>query len=179
MHVFCFLKLQIACLETSDENAASVLKDESNDREPVMNECVFSRTESQSHSDCAHAVEMDAHAGSEDDRMLDSSLSDIFLGCDDPDSGSEARPHTHSPVYDLAALLADSQVQTAAEPYGWHFPTGLGLAETCYCPYVQFPDVSYYPAFRDSGGIEGGILGFILQSYTLFHPDRSLDALTE
>lgn len=136
-----------------DENAASALEEETNDREPVMNECVFTRTEEQR---CARAVESEAHAGSED-----VSPSDMFLGCDAPDSGSEARAHTHSPVYDLAALLADSRLQT--ERYGWHFPTGLGLAQTCYCPYVQFPDVSYYPAFQDSDGIEGGILRFILQ----------------
>ncbi|XP_056092040.1 protein angel homolog 1 [Rhinichthys klamathensis goyatoka] len=148
--------LEIACMETSvndgradDEKAALVLEEETDDRDPVMNECVFTRTEceSQSEHSCAHAVEIDA--AHDDDRVMDSSLSDMFLGSG---SGSEAPLHAGCPVFDLAALLADSQ--TAAEPFGWHFPTGLGLSQMCYRPYVQFPAVSYYPAFQDSDSIE-------------------------
>nr|XP_698034.2 protein angel homolog 1 isoform X1 [Danio rerio] len=62
---------------------------------------------------------------------------------------------SRSPVFDLSALLSDTQqLQMDAEPIGWHFPVGHGLAEMCYCPYVQFPDVSYYPAFQDQDNIE-------------------------
>lgn len=153
---------------TDDEKAALVLEEETNDRDPVMNESAFARTDFQSHSDTMDehsCAQTDEHAGCDDDRIVDSSLSDIYLGFDS-DSGNEALLHTGSPVFDLAALLADSQVQTAAEPFGWHFPTGLGLSQMCYCPYVQFPDVSYYPAFQDNDSIEGGI-----QKYTLFQTE--------
>ncbi|XP_016092892.1 protein angel homolog 1 isoform X2 [Sinocyclocheilus grahami] len=125
------------------------------------NDSEFSSIEYQSHSDIDNMLsafnQLDAHA--ETDREVDSSMSnrlthpstDIFLGFDS-DAGNEA---LGSPVFDLAALLADSQqVQTPAEPIGWHFPVGLGLSQMCYCPYVQFPDVSYYPALQDSDGIE-------------------------
>ncbi|CAM4651399.1 unnamed protein product [Leuciscus chuanchicus] len=153
--------LEIACMETSvndgntdDEKAALVLEDETHDRDPVMNESAFARTDFHSDTIDEHGcAQTDAHTGCDDDRIKDSSLSDIYLGFDS-DSGNEALLHTGSPVFDLSALLADSQVQTAAEPFGWHFPTGLGLSQMCYCPYVQFPDVSYYPAFQDSDSIE-------------------------
>ncbi|KAK7152428.1 hypothetical protein R3I93_010596 [Phoxinus phoxinus] len=150
--------LEMACMGTcvndgNDEEAASVREEEASARDPVMNDPAFSRTEGQTHSDghsCAHAVETDAHAVYDADRMMDSSLADLYLG-----SGSEALLHTGSPVYDLSALLADSPpVQTAAEPLGWHFPTGLGLSQMCCRPYVQFPDVSYYPAFQHNDSIE-------------------------
>ncbi|XP_016359963.1 protein angel homolog 1 [Sinocyclocheilus anshuiensis] len=137
--------------------------EETNDGEPVMTESEFPSIEYQSHSDIDNMLsafnQLDAHA--ETDREVDSSVSnrlthpstDIFLGFDS-DAGNEA---LGSPVFDLAALLADSQqVQTPAEPIGWHFPVGLGLSQMCYCPYVQFPDVSYYPALQDSDSIEGG-----------------------
>ncbi|KAL0170836.1 hypothetical protein M9458_035432, partial [Cirrhinus mrigala] len=137
-----------------------------NDRDPVMNEFAFPTTEFQSHSDtdnmrsafnqlnaCAEAVVYDDHerASSASD-VLAHPRADIFLGFDS-DAGNEA---LGSPVFDLAALLADSQqVQTPAEPgVGWHFPVGLGLSQMCYCPYVQFPDVSYYPALQDNDNIE-------------------------
>ncbi|KAA0711544.1 Protein angel -like protein 1 [Triplophysa tibetana] len=70
-------------------------------------------------------------------------------------SESEAQFMTSHPVFDLRALLADSHgIQTAEESIGWHFPTGLGLSDLCFCPYVQFPALSYYPAFRDDNNIE-------------------------
>lgn len=72
-------------------------------------------------------------------------------------SESEAQFMTSHPVFDLRALLVDSYgIQTAEEPIGWHFPTGLGLSDVCFCPYVQFPALSYYPAFQDDHNIEGG-----------------------
>ncbi|XP_056624401.1 protein angel homolog 1 isoform X2 [Triplophysa dalaica] len=70
-------------------------------------------------------------------------------------SESEAQFMTSHPVFDLRALLVDSHgIQTAKEPIGWHFPTGLGLSDVCFCPYVQFPALSYYPAFQDDNNIE-------------------------
>lgn len=150
-----------------------------NEEDPVMNESAFPHIEFPIHSDIDNMLsafsQLDACAETVvyDDRERDSSVSDglahlsadIFLGFDS-DAGNEA---PGSPVFDLAALLADSQqVQTSAEPgVGWHFPVGLGLSKMSYCPYVQFPDVSYYPALQDSDSIEGGNPGFTLQKYTL------------
>ncbi|RXN22819.1 angel -like protein [Labeo rohita] len=137
-----------------------------NEEDPVMNESAFPHIEFPIHSDIDNMLsafsQLDACAETVvyDDRERDSSVSDglahlsadIFLGFDS-DAGNEA---PGSPVFDLAALLADSQqVQTSAEPgVGWHFPVGLGLSKMSYCPYVQFPDVSYYPALQDSDSIE-------------------------
>uniref|UniRef100_A0A8C1U879 Angel homolog 1 (Drosophila) n=1 Tax=Cyprinus carpio TaxID=7962 RepID=A0A8C1U879_CYPCA len=135
--------------------------EETDDGDPVMNESVLPNIEYQSHSDIDNMLcafnQLDAHA--ETDHEVESCMSnrltqpsaDIFLGFDS-DAGNEA---LGSPVFDLAALLADSQqIQTPAEPIGWHFPVGLGLSQMCYCPYVQFPDVSYYPALQDNDTIE-------------------------
>ncbi|KAG1936389.1 protein angel homolog 1 isoform X2 [Pimephales promelas] len=142
--------LEISCMDTcvnegsaDDGKAALGLEEETDDRDPVMNESVFTRTE------CERRSDMDQHGC--DERMMDSPVSDMFLGSG---SGREALVHagSGSAVFDLAALLADSQ--TAADPLGWHFPSGLGLSQTCYCPYVQFPAGSYYPAFQHSDSIE-------------------------
>ncbi|XP_056332404.1 protein angel homolog 1 isoform X2 [Danio aesculapii] len=78
----------------------------------------------------------------------------LMQGCS-AGSGGAALLESRSPVFGLSALLSDTQqFQMDAEPVGWHFPVGHGLAEMCYCPYVQFPDVSYYPAFQDHDNIE-------------------------
>ncbi|XP_057199537.1 protein angel homolog 1 isoform X3 [Triplophysa rosa] len=80
--------------------------------------------------------------------------SEMLLGLD-WDTEGEAQFMTSHPVFDLRALLADSHcVQRPAEPVGWHFPTGLGLSDVCFCPYVQFPALSYYPAAQDDINIE-------------------------
>ncbi|XP_058605593.1 protein angel homolog 1 isoform X2 [Onychostoma macrolepis] len=130
--------------------------EETNDGDPVTNESAFPNIEYQSHSDIDNMLsafnQLDAHAetGVYDDRDLTHPSADIFQF--DSDAGNEA---LGSPVFDLAALLADSQqVNAPAEPVGWHFPVGLGLSQMCYCPYVQFPDVSYYPALQDNDSIE-------------------------
>ncbi|XP_073683574.1 protein angel homolog 1 [Garra rufa] len=136
------------------------------DGDPVMNESAFPNIEFQSHSDIdgmpSAFSQLDARAEAVvcEDPEVDISVSDglahpsadVFLGFDS-DAGYEAMG---SPVFDLVALLADSeQVRTPAEPgVGWHFPVGLGLSQMRYCPYVQFPDVSYYPALQDDDSIE-------------------------
>lgn len=147
--------------------------EETNDGDPVMNESAFPNIEYQSHSDidnmlsAFNQLDADAETGVYDDREVDRLThpsADIFPGFDS-DAGNEA---LGSPVFDLVALLADSQqVNAPAEPVGWHFPVGLGLSQMCYCPYVQFPDVSYYPALQDNDSIEGGNPRFTLQKYTL------------
>uniref|UniRef100_A0A8C1RP64 Protein angel homolog 1-like n=1 Tax=Cyprinus carpio TaxID=7962 RepID=A0A8C1RP64_CYPCA len=142
----------------SDVNLSeSVLRglEETDDGDPVMNESAFPNIEFQGHSDIDNMVSAFSQLGVCDDREVDSSTAlpsaDIFPGFDS-DAGNEA---LGSPVFDLAALLADcQQVQTPAEPIGWHFPVGLGLSQVCYCPYVQFPDVSYYPVLQDNHSIE-------------------------
>lgn len=158
--------------------------EETSDRDSVVNESKFAKTEFQSHSDAQdtkdeHSCAQDLTADNGgidacavyDDHKMDSSTSDIYLGFD-PDAGKEALLQAGSPVFDLAALLADSQqVDTAAETIGWHFPTGVGLSQMSYCPYVQFPDFSYYPALQDNDRIEGGILRFTLQKYTHFQTE--------
>ncbi|XP_052386538.1 protein angel homolog 1 isoform X1 [Carassius gibelio] len=139
----------------SDINLSESVLEETTDGDPVKNESVFPNIEFQRHSDIDNMLSAFNQLGVFDDREVDSSMSDgfthpsadIFLGFDS-DAGNEA---LGSPVFDLAALLADSQqVQTPVEPIGWHFPVGLGLSQMCYCPYVQFPDVSYYPALQDN-----------------------------
>ncbi|XP_067312381.1 protein angel homolog 1 [Pseudorasbora parva] len=157
---------QMPCMAASmsDGNAGaeqanlSACLEETNNREPVGN------SDAQDDRSCgsasalsqyltAYAEGLEACAGDEDHKM-DSSLFDMYLGVDS-DAGSEAVVQTGRPVFDLGALLADAEpVQTAVEPMGWHFPTGLGLAQMCYCPYVQFPDISYYPALQDHDSIE-------------------------
>ncbi|XP_026871142.2 protein angel homolog 1 isoform X2 [Electrophorus electricus] len=76
-------------------------------------------------------------------------------------SRSEAQVSAHSPVFDLGALLVDSNAQSLnclpqlpSGPTGWHFPVGLGLSETVHCPSVQFPGMSYYPAFQDANNFQ-------------------------
>ncbi|XP_043118264.1 protein angel homolog 1 isoform X2 [Puntigrus tetrazona] len=135
--------------------------------DPVIKESAFPNTEYQSLSDIDNVLsefkQLGAHdeMADRDDREVDSFMSDrlaslapstdLFLGFDS-EAGNEA---LGSPVFDLAALLADSQqVKAPAEPVGWHFPVGLGLSQMCYCPYVHFPDVSYYPALQDNDNIE-------------------------
>ncbi|XP_051722867.1 protein angel homolog 1 [Ctenopharyngodon idella] len=155
-------------LVLKEENfSTSVLRclEETSDSDSVINESA--KTEFQRHPDaqdtkdersCAQYLTADIGGidacAIYDDHKMDSSTSDIYLGFD-PDAGKEALLQSGSPVFDLAALLADSQqVETAAEPIGWHFPTGVGLSQMSYCPYVQFPDFSYYPAFQDNDRIE-------------------------
>ncbi|XP_066536093.1 protein angel homolog 1 [Hoplias malabaricus] len=64
-------------------------------------------------------------------------------------------------VFNISALLADSNAdplnhftQLQSVPTGWHFPVGLGLSETAYCPSVRFPGMSYYPEFQESTNFE-------------------------
>lgn len=144
--------------------------EETNDGDPVMNESAFPNIEYQSHSDidnmlsAFNQLDADAETGVYDEREVDRLThpsADIFPGFDSDALGR--------PVFDLAALLADSQqVNAPAEPIGWHFPVGLGLSQMCYCPYVQFPDVSYYPALQDNDSIEGGNPRFTLQKHQTF-----------
>ncbi|XP_065123472.1 protein angel homolog 1 isoform X2 [Paramisgurnus dabryanus] len=89
----------------------------------------------------------------ESDTHPSACCSDILLGFDS--DGSEALFTSSCPVFDLRALLSDAHcVQLPAEPIGWHFPVGLGLSDVCYCPYVQFPAVSYYPPYQANDNIE-------------------------
>ncbi len=145
--------------------------EETNDGDPVMNESACTNIEYQSHSDNDNMLfafnQLDAHAetGIYEDCEVDRPThpsADIFPGFDS-DAGNEAHG---SPVFDLEALLADSQqVNAPVEPVGWHFPVGLGLSQMCYCPYVQFPEISYYPALQDNACIEGGHPRFTLQKH--------------
>ncbi|XP_072545258.1 protein angel homolog 1 [Salminus brasiliensis] len=73
---------------------------------------------------------------------------------------SEAQVSEGSCVFNLSELLSDgnadslnSFTQLQSVP-GWHFPVGLGLSETVCCPSVQFPGLSYYPAFQDNSNFE-------------------------
>uniref|UniRef100_A0A3B4BYL9 Endonuclease/exonuclease/phosphatase domain-containing protein n=1 Tax=Pygocentrus nattereri TaxID=42514 RepID=A0A3B4BYL9_PYGNA len=74
---------------------------------------------------------------------------------------SEAQVVEGSSVFNLSALLADghaeslnSFTQFQSVPAGWHFPVGLGLSEAVCYPSVQFPTMSYYPAFRENNSLE-------------------------
>ncbi len=145
--------------------------EETNDGDPVMNESAFPNIEQSDFINMLSAfnqLDADAETGVCDEREVDRLThpsADIFPGFDSG-AGNEA---LGSPVFDLAALLADSQqVNAPVEPIGWHFPVGLGLSQMCYCPYVQFPDVSYYPALQDNDSIEGGNPRFTLQKHQTF-----------
>ncbi|XP_076834010.1 protein angel homolog 1 [Brachyhypopomus gauderio] len=77
------------------------------------------------------------------------------------DSRSEGQESTDSRVFDLSALLEDNHTQAAhcipqlpSAPTGWHFPVGIGLSETVHCPSVQFPAMSYYPAFQETNNFQ-------------------------
>ncbi|KAI4872460.1 hypothetical protein NFI96_021055 [Prochilodus magdalenae] len=74
---------------------------------------------------------------------------------------NDAQANEDSCVFNLSALLADSHAESLnsftqfqSVPAGWHFPVGLGLSETVCCPSVQFPGMSYYPAFQESNSFE-------------------------
>lgn len=112
-------------------------------------------------SDEGTPAETDCHIHEDDDdedTHPSACCSEMLLGFDS-DAGSEGPFVNGHPVFDMRVLIADSScVQTPAEPIGWHFPTGVGLSDVYFCPYVQFPAVSYYPVFQDSNNIEGGII---------------------
>uniref|UniRef100_A0A8B9JVW2 Protein angel homolog 1 n=1 Tax=Astyanax mexicanus TaxID=7994 RepID=A0A8B9JVW2_ASTMX len=73
---------------------------------------------------------------------------------------SESRVNEGDCVFNLSELLNDSNAEalnsfTQFQPVpAWHFPVGLGLSETVCCPSVQFPGMSYYPAFQDNNNFE-------------------------
>lgn len=105
-----------------------------------------------------HVSDEGTDAPAETDTHPSARYSETLLGFD-WDAGSEGPFVASHPVFDLRALLADSScVQTQAEPAGWHFPAGVGLSDVYFCPYVQFPSVSYYPVFQDNNNIEGEII---------------------
>ncbi|XP_051579158.1 protein angel homolog 1 isoform X2 [Myxocyprinus asiaticus] len=98
---------------------------------------------------------------------------DVLLGFD-CDAGNAASFSNSSPVFHLAAFLADAEhVQMPVEPVGWHFPVGAGLSQMCYCPYVQFPGVSYYPAFQDNNNIE--VMWRVWEDLSKTHADACAD----
>lgn len=127
--------------------------------DPVMNQAEDATSETDNtitQEDGKHCQVSDAHSESDPcdgagSLMLDGAGS-LMHGFSPGSGGAPLLLESHSPVFDLSALLSDTQqLQT---PVGWHFPVGHGLAEMCYCPYVQIPDVSYYPAFQDHDNIE-------------------------
>ncbi|XP_036449767.1 protein angel homolog 1 isoform X1 [Colossoma macropomum] len=114
----------------------------------------------------APALGSEGEVSSEEERMnhkeIDAMTADAQPEEKSTDTGeSEAQVNEGSSVFNLSALLADghaeslnSFTQFQSVPAGWHFPVGLGLSEAVCYPSVQFPGMSYYPAFQENNNLE-------------------------